>query len=369
MSRNAVDAALYEAYHHRQRLMLIASRNQIECGELGGGYVEGWTTTDFARYVRARDPDGMIVLCRDHGGPWQHQSERGCDEPGAMARSADSFRSDIDAGFDLLHIDTSHDSHGDAPLDDAMRRLLVLYEECVGAAHDAHRSVLFEVGFEEQGSDTGAPEQFRRQVTGLVNSLREHRLPAPTFVVGQTATKVVASENVGGIQVAPRAVSYTVTALANTCSEVGAHLKAHNGDYLSREALRLLLDSGVAAINVAPELGVCETRELIALLVELGLGKQRDAFLALAFESRAWEKWLANAPATSDEDKAVIAGHYVFATGECREIKARAQAALKGGDSVDDRLRRAVQQSLERLIAGVSAGELDTRRAGPRGRE
>jgi hypothetical protein len=120
--------------------------------------------------------------------------------------------------------------------------------------------------------------------------------------------------------------------------------------------LQLLLDSGVAAVNVAPELGVCETRELIALLEELGLSEQRDAFLALAFESRAWEKWLAEAPTTSDQDKAVIAGHYVFATAECREIKARAQAALSGAsDTVDDRLRRAVQRSLRRLMASVSA--------------
>ena len=49
MSRNGVHAAIRLAYRHQRPVMLIASRSQIECTELGGGYVEGWSTETFTQ--------------------------------------------------------------------------------------------------------------------------------------------------------------------------------------------------------------------------------------------------------------------------------------------------------------------------------
>jgi len=72
MSKPCVDAVIDLANEHRLPLMLIASRRQIECEAQGGGYVNGWTTETFARYVRGRDQGDYVLLCRDHGGPWQN---------------------------------------------------------------------------------------------------------------------------------------------------------------------------------------------------------------------------------------------------------------------------------------------------------
>src|SRR5216683_2565952 len=75
MSRNVVDAAIRMEYRHHRPVMVIASRSQVECGDLGGGYVERWSTEQFTNYIRSQDPAGLVRICRDHGGPWQHPNE------------------------------------------------------------------------------------------------------------------------------------------------------------------------------------------------------------------------------------------------------------------------------------------------------
>jgi tagatose-1,6-bisphosphate aldolase non-catalytic subunit AgaZ/GatZ len=173
MSRNAVDAALAVAHRRREPLMLIPSRRQVEAAGQGGGYVEGWTTQTFARYVRDRDPDRLLLLCRDHGGPYQNPQERRLRHTAAdaMACAAQSFREDIRQGFDLLHIDTSADLDGTADVATAIDR-----------------------------------------AAGL---------PAPTFVVAQTATKVAETRNTGALTLAPYAVESAVRELAGeTCRDI-----------------------------------------------------------------------------------------------------------------------------------------------------
>ena len=48
MSLNCVDAVIEIAKSHKTFLMLIASRRQIDSKEFGGGYVNNWTTKQFA---------------------------------------------------------------------------------------------------------------------------------------------------------------------------------------------------------------------------------------------------------------------------------------------------------------------------------
>src|SRR5919108_5808738 len=115
VSRQAVDAALEVAAETDREILLIASRRQVDDARIGCGYVEGWTTSRFARYVRSRDPDRRVKLCRDHGGPWQHASELRLPEEAALESALRSLRADVDAGLDLLHIDTSCGPGGDVP--------------------------------------------------------------------------------------------------------------------------------------------------------------------------------------------------------------------------------------------------------------
>jgi tagatose-1,6-bisphosphate aldolase non-catalytic subunit AgaZ/GatZ len=362
LSRNIVDATLEQAYRHRRRVMLIASRRQVEIDDFGSGYVERWTPERFASYVRSHDPERRVLLCRDHGGPWQHPIERDldADEQRAMDASLTSFRADIDAGFDLLHIDTSADRRGEASLDDAIRRLASLYGECHAAAREAGRDVQFEIGFEAQGVDVAEPGPFGEQVDSIAALLRDRNLPPPTFIVAQTGTRVVETKNDGALTRDADAVSETVARLAKICARAGSALKAHNADYLSSRCLRSLMQHGVAAVNIAPELGVIETRAFLMLLESAGQTKLRDEFLGLAFDSHAWRKWLRRGSTASDREKAIIAGHYVFASTEFSEIKQRLQSSLPTGvRDVDAYLRDALRAQIGRLLSCTAVASLE----------
>ena len=54
--------------------MLIASRNQIECEKLGGGYVNNFTTEKFLNMFLEKNK--RIKLCRDHSGPFLNDNEK-----------------------------------------------------------------------------------------------------------------------------------------------------------------------------------------------------------------------------------------------------------------------------------------------------
>ena len=100
MSVNCVDAAIELSNDFDIPLMLIASRRQIDSDEFGGGYVNSWSTREFAGYVIDRDKRGKILLARDHGGPWQSELEK---EKilfrNAMDSAKRSYQVDIDSDF------------------------------------------------------------------------------------------------------------------------------------------------------------------------------------------------------------------------------------------------------------------------------
>ena len=76
MSINCVDAAIDLANEYAIPLMLIASRRQIDSEQFNGGYVNNWTTSKFANYVKTKDKYTNIILSRDHGGSWQNNEEK-----------------------------------------------------------------------------------------------------------------------------------------------------------------------------------------------------------------------------------------------------------------------------------------------------
>jgi hypothetical protein len=347
--------------------MLIASRAQVDGHAFGGGYVEGWTIDCLVDYVRGHDMEGTAIVCRDHGGPWQHAAEvaAGLTESEAMESSLSSFREDIAAGVTVLHIDTSRDCHGAARADSAIRRLIHLYGECHEFAVANGQTVLFEIGIEEQSARLGDPAEFQAVLTEIVGQLTAASLPCPTFVVAQTGTKVVETENRGAVVRDPGGVCGVVTQFADACADVGAKLKAHNVDYLDDHALLALIDAGVDAINVAPEFGVVETRAFLRLLEELDLPRQRDSFLRLAYDSGAWRKWLAPNSSATDVHRSVMAGHYVFGTTEFKAIKVDVQRVCDTrGITIDGYLRGAIEVAMLRYLRTVDLATRGRERVG-----
>ena len=110
MSKNCIDASC-EIASKNTPIMLIASRRQIDCKELGGGYVENWSTEEFSKYVNKKNKH--IILCRDHGGPWQNNIEidKKLNLKDAMDSAKLSYKKDIDNNFKIIHIDTCINPH------------------------------------------------------------------------------------------------------------------------------------------------------------------------------------------------------------------------------------------------------------------
>ena len=92
-----LDAAVELAQSEDVSLMLIASRRQVDAQQFGGGYVDGLTPEALVGRVRDRDRRQRVLVCRDHGGPWQGASGLQASANQAMTDARDSFGADIDA--------------------------------------------------------------------------------------------------------------------------------------------------------------------------------------------------------------------------------------------------------------------------------
>jgi hypothetical protein len=358
MSINCVDAAIELANEHEVPVLLIASRRQIDSEEFGGGYVNNWTTADFARHVIDRDKKGKILLARDHGGPWQNSKEvdNNLSLRRAMESAKSSYRADIEAGFQVMHIDASVDIHGQPDIDEVLDRIFDLYEFCWSQAQQLRQEVIFEIGTEEQNGSTNSQEELDYTLNSIQKFCKKNNLPQPTFVVIQCGTRVMETRNVGSFD-APVRVADELPAeiqlpkMIEICNRYGIFMKEHNTDYLSDAALKWHPRLGIHAANVAPEFGVIETRALISVLENNGLENLAENFLQLAFDSNKWYKWMVENTLATDRDRSIIAGHYVFSKPECVELKAEASRHLQPkGIDLDSYLKQQVKQGIFRYF-------------------
>lgn len=360
MSLNCINASIELANDYRVPLILIASRRQIDSADFGGGYVNNMTTEQFANYVIDTDKKGNIILARDHGGPWQSEKEKaqGMSLRRAMESAKVSLKADIESGFQIIHIDPSVDIHGSPSADEVLERIYELYEYCWAEAQKRNQEIIFEVGTEEQSGSTNTQEELEYILTSLQNFCRRNRLPLPSFIVIQTGTRVMETRNVGSFDSPVRIANelpaeIQVPKVIEICNQHGIFIKEHNADYLSDEALQWHPRLGIHATNVAPEFGVAETRALIAILEENGMNELAENFLQLALDSKKWNKWMLPDTKATDRDRAIIAGHYVFAKKECEEIKNDASPLLKSkGIDLDEYLKDCVKASIMRYMRG-----------------
>ncbi len=358
MSVNCVDATIELANEHEVPILMIASRRQIDSVEFGGGYVNNWTTEDFARYVTDKDKKGKILLARDHGGPWQSIKEK--EEKLGLRRAMDSakssYRTDIAAGFQVLHIDPSVDIHGSPDVDEVLDRVFDLYEFCWSQAQQARQEIIFEVGTEEQSGSTNSQEELDYTLNAIKKFCTQNKIPQPTFVVIQCGTRVMEMRNVGSFD-SPIRVANEIPAeiqlpkMIEICNRHGIFMKEHNTDYLSDEGLQWHPRLGIHAANVAPEFGVAETNALVSVLEKNGLGKLAERFLKIAYDSNKWDKWMLHNTTATDRDRSLIAGHYVFSKPEVKELKLEAGKELeRKGILLEEHLKQQVKQSILRYM-------------------
>lgn len=358
MSKNCVNASIEISDRFDIPIVLIASRRQIDSYEMGAGYVNNWTTSEFSKYIFSRAKKGNIILARDHGGPWQNDIEKKNKYSlnQAMNSAKKSFLEDIKSGFEILHIDPSIDIHNKPSTDQLLDRLFELYEFCFVESNKLKKNISFEIGTEEQSGGNNTKEELQYILEKITKFCTKKNFKLPSFVVVQTGTKVMETRNIGTFD-SPLRVANEVPAeiqipmMTEVCKKYNIMLKQHNTDYLSNEALKWHPRFGIHAANVAPEFGVEETKSFIEILKSYKLNSQLDKFLQLSFNSRKWEKWMLVNSNASDYDKAVIAGHYVFSLPEFKKIEQDVKTFLfKKSIDLNNLLKEKIKSSIMRYL-------------------
>jgi len=306
MSRNLIAASLELAKEKDFPILFIASRNQVDAKELGGGYVCNWDQRGFkeaiAEIAKAVDFTGLYYLCRDHGGPWQRDNERNNHLPEALAMelAKKSYVEDLVNSFDLLHIDPTKDPYvvgKSIDMEVVLRRTINLIEYVeMERKHRSLPEIGYEVGTEETNGGLTSQESYEIFIQQLTTELSKRGLPIPVFIVGQTGTLTRLTENVGEFNY------HSSKLLADTAKKYGVGLKEHNGDYLDDYIILDHPSLNITAMNVAPEFGYIETKAYLEL-IRLEEKEFENGRLAVksnlkrvmseeAVNSGRWKKWV-----------------------------------------------------------------------------
>lgn len=376
MSRTLIKASMLLAKEKDFPLMFIASRNQVDADELGGGYVCNWNQQRFAAAIKeAADEvgyDGLYYLCRDHGGPWQRDNERNAHLPEkeAMDLGKRSYLVDLENGFDLLHIDPTKDPYvvgKSIDMEINIKRTIELIETVEKERKIRNfPEISYEVGTEETNGGLTSSENYEVFIKRLNSRLAEKNLPRPAFIVGNTGTLTRLTQNVGHID------STACKVLSAVAKKYHVGLKEHNGDYLDDAVLLEHPALGVTAMNVAPEFGTVETQAYLKLIeVEQRLAKQglvekqsnlEKVVQEEAVKSGRWKKWMVDGKDKLSAEEILkdqdltrmiteISGHYTFNNDSVKnEIKKLYVSLSENGIDGEAYVVNQIKDSIDRYV-------------------
>ncbi len=327
MSKNCVDVVIELVNTYDIPLMLIASRRQIESAELGGGYVNNWSTEEFSEYIEKNDKNQNIILCRDHGGPYQNENENkkkySFDE--VMENAKKSFSVDIQSNFQIIHIDPTENLISDLTQDEMLNRIYDLYEFCYSIANKYNKKIFVEISLGKEDGGISNFSEIEYGIKKIKEFCNNKKLPLPLFMVIKTGNHVLETRNIGILEdiVGGKGIEEEgeIKKMIKFCNEENIMIKEHNGDYLGESTLRYHPKIGIHGINVAPEFGVIETKAILTYFEQNNLEGFKEKFIDIAYNSKKWEKWMLPNSKTTKKDKAIIAGHYVFSSKEFKELK------------------------------------------------
>ena len=279
MSKNVVDCVIK---HSQKNLIgLIPSRRQVDyCG----GYVNNWNTKQFSEYLK----DKKVLLCRDHGGPKQGlESDDGLD----------SFSDDC-INLDLIHIDPFRDAQD---IKKATEKTIELIRFC----YIKNPKVFYEVGTEEAIFKYD-PNDLQYLLSTLKTSLTQDQFSQIKYAVVQSGTRLDLSTrtNTG---------NFNNTRLLDFISVVQSHdlmSKEHNGDYLIDSFdVQIRYESGLDAINIAPEFGQIESEFYLEQCKGSSLF---DVLYEICYTSGKWRKWIPDVSRVSKDQIIMTCCHYIL---------------------------------------------------------
>lgn len=356
MSQNCIDAMIDIAEISNIPIQSIASRRQIENVELGKGYVNNWSTEEFCKFIKQMNKKENILITRDHGGPWQNIQEtiNFKTYKDALKSAMNSFKNDIDNGFDVLHIDTSIDiEQKNISSMEATQRACEIMFYCWEYASKQNKKIYYEIGTENQSIELNNLEEVNENLNFIKKFCLENKLDLPIYYVIQNSVKVLETENVGNFGQISNLELKQLHEVVDACEKNSIFPKAHNSDYLDSKTISKYPLLGIKGVNVAPEFGVVESKNLIDILTNFNLIKEKDIFLEISFKSKKWEKWMKPNSTATDFDKAIISGHYVFSTNEFLELKQKIMSKLSSKLELDLILKESIKEKIKYYLNGL----------------
>ena len=282
MSKNVVDCVI--KHSQKYSVGLIPSRRQVD---FFGGYVNSWNTKSFSEYVHSFNPD--ILICRDHGGPFQGQEE----DDGLI-----SFKSDSQY-FNLVHIDPFKKSK--SILDAAQQTASTIRQ-----LFFFNPNLMYEVGTEE-AIFKYQPNELDVFLNYLKQNLSLDEFLKIKYAVVQSGTRLDLSTrtNIGNFNVSRLKKFIQVT------KNYGLMSKEHNGDYLTDSFdVEIRFDVGLDAINIAPEYGQIESEFYLELCKEDPT--LFETLYQMCYNSGKWKKWISDINKISKDQLIITCCHYIL---------------------------------------------------------
>ena len=318
MSLLVNDTLARYAKDNQRPLMFIASRNQVDADS---GYV--MKTKQLAEQLNPLR-SGYLMLCRDHCGPYFLDVERDLNQRAAIEATKRTIAGDIENGFDLIHIDTSR-------CEDSYHVADELFNFCLNLNPD----IKFEFGTEENVGVAAGVKKYQQDVKFA------SQFPNMQFVVAQTGSLTMEDRQVGSFDVP------MVRRLVGYANNAGIKLKEHNADYLTADQIKLRQQAGVHACNIAPQLGVIQTKTII------GLARQYDVdsghFENTVLTSGKWNKWMVDPEDNNNELKVAVAGHYCYNSNAYKHLEDRLTFHCNVEKEVGDAIRACLDLYYENL--------------------
>lgn len=266
-----IEACMQQAQKDNQVVLIEATANQVN---QFGGYT-GMQPEDFKNFVygiadKIDFPHDKIILGGDHLGPltWQDEPEKS-----AMEKSVELVKLFVLAGFKKIHLDTSmrlaDDSKTKRLSDEVIaRRGVTLYQAC----EEAYQELCKTNPLEERpvyiiGSEVPVPGGAQEEEDSITVTKAEDL--QKTVAVYQKAFQDKGLENqfenVIGVVVQPGVEFGDATCFAynrENAKELiaaakemkGIVLEGHSTDYQPAEALREMVEDGIAILKVGPAL-------------------------------------------------------------------------------------------------------------------
>jgi len=292
MSPEIIESVFHYSQKNKTQLMLIASKNQID---YNGGYVNNWNTEQYMNFVKSlkiKYPESDVVICRDHCGP-------GFNGIFDLEDTYNTIRSDIENGFDLIHIDFCH-------FKGSKEEMLAESKKAIEYCKSLNPNIKIEIGTDENtGKFYDSPSEILEDLNFYLDFIK------PDFYVVQSGSLVMEINQVG---------SYNddfMKEVSEVLKSKNVKIKEHNADYLNGKEINKR-SNVVGALNIAPQMGVVQTQLMIQKCLQYGI--DFNGFLDKSYNSKKWEKWLKDNTSENKFLCSVIAGHYNFKEEEYKLI-------------------------------------------------